>query len=67
MPIRRRLAKRRYQYPEAIEALLRDEPLEQSEANRQALIECGYFHDYPELGPETAECALRRLRAWRGE
>jgi hypothetical protein len=65
MPLRRRLSKKRPAYPEAIERLLRGEPLEETEENRYHVLTAAFFHEYPELGLEIERAALQLLDEWR--
>jgi len=69
MPVRRRVAKQRPRYPDAIERLIRGEPIEPTEENRQTMITLAYFGwaEYPELGDAMERRAFDQLRAWDGD
>jgi hypothetical protein len=65
MPAKRRTPKHRIIYPDPIERLISGEPIEETEDNRQRLIEVGFFGDWPELPREIRQRALDVLDAWR--
>ena len=67
MPTKRTRIFRRRQYPAAIEALLRGEPLEETEENRSQVLAAAFFHEYKELGEELERLAGRQLAVWRAK
>ena len=67
MPVRRRITKRRMEYPPAIEALLRGEEPEETEENREALILAYFINRFPQLDPEIARKAGEVLARWRAK
>ena len=67
MPSKRTFRARHKAYPDSVERLRRNLPIEESAENRQLMIEVGYFGDFSELGPKIEERALRWLRTWREE
>ena len=64
MPVKRRTAKRKIAYPDALERLIAGKPIEDSDDNRNALIRLAYFGEFPEL-EHLKRQASNALGHWR--
>jgi hypothetical protein len=63
MPVKRRTPKRKITYPDAVERLIAGKRIEDTDANRDALISLAFFRDFPEL-KDFEQRAINILGQW---
>jgi hypothetical protein len=63
MPVKRRTPKRKITYPDAVERLIADKRIQDTDENRDALIGLAFFHDFPELAHLQRD-AIEVLAQW---
>ena len=65
MPVKRRVDKRRHQYPEAIIRLIEGYPVAFNDESEDAIFNLYFFNEYPELDdPDLHRCAGELIESW---
>lgn len=65
MPVKRRIDKRRHQYPEAIIRLIDGYPVHFTDEAEDAIFVLYFFNEYPELDdPELHQRAAELIDIW---